>query len=104
MDRWITVSCMNLVKYVREEMENYRLYTVVPRLLEFLEQLTNWYVRLNRPRLKGDKGEAEAHVSLTVLTSVVIKTTILMSPCVPFITDMMYQNLVKMVLPDTLYY
>jgi isoleucyl-tRNA synthetase len=37
-------------------MEKYRLYTVVPELLRFLENLTNWYVRLNRPRFKGENG------------------------------------------------
>jgi isoleucyl-tRNA synthetase len=35
-------------------MEKYRLYTVVPKLLNFVENLTNWYVRLNRQRLKGE--------------------------------------------------
>jgi len=38
-------------------MEKYRLYTVVPKLLKFLENLTNWFVRLNRLRLKGENGD-----------------------------------------------
>lgn len=33
-------------------ISEYRLYTVVPRLLQFLDELTNLYIRLNRPRLK----------------------------------------------------
>ena len=37
-------------------MDNYKLYNVVKPLLGFLDQLSNWYVRLNRPRMKGDKG------------------------------------------------
>lgn len=37
-------------------MKHYRLYTVVPRLLKFLEDLTNTYIKLNRPRIKGDEG------------------------------------------------
>merc|ERR1719264_1726842 len=44
MDKWMCSSINGLVKFVHNEMENYRLYTVVPRLLSFLEQLTNWYV------------------------------------------------------------
>jgi len=35
-------------------MNDYKLYNVVPQLITFLEHLTNWYVRLNRPRLRGD--------------------------------------------------
>lgn len=41
-------------------MKAYRLYTVVPRLVGFIEQLTNWYVRLNRNRLKGSEGAESA--------------------------------------------
>ena len=43
-----------MIKYVRNEMDNYRLYNVVRHLVTFLENLTNWYVRLNRNRMKGD--------------------------------------------------
>jgi len=37
-------------------MQYYRLYTVVPKLLKFLDDLTNVYIKLNRPRIKGDEG------------------------------------------------
>lgn len=37
-------------------MVHYRLYTVVPKLLRFLEDLTNTYIKLNRSRIKGDEG------------------------------------------------
>lgn len=49
-----------LSQFVHTEMKAYRLYTVVPRLVEFIEQLTNWYVRLNRNRLKGTEGADSA--------------------------------------------
>ena len=55
MDQWIIGSCQNLIKSVRNEMENYRLYAVLPLLLKFLDNLTNWYVKLNRKRIKGEK-------------------------------------------------
>jgi len=50
MDRWIVSATQNLIKLVRAEMDSYHLYNVVRPLLSFLDQLTNWYVRLNRPR------------------------------------------------------
>lgn len=52
MDRWVLASCQSLIKFIREEMGAYRLYTVVPRLLKLVDTLTNWYVRFNRKRLK----------------------------------------------------
>lgn len=52
--------CVVSPQFVHTEMKAYRLYTVVPRLVEFIEQLTNCYVRLNRNRLKGSEGAESA--------------------------------------------
>jgi isoleucyl-tRNA synthetase len=54
MDLWIMSSSQSLISYVRDQMATYHLDTVAPRLLNFLDELTNWYVRLNRPRIKGE--------------------------------------------------
>lgn len=67
-------------------MGQYKLYNVVPQLIKFLQQLTNWYVRLNRPRLKGDISDEDMHTSLNVLFDTLLKTTVLMGPVVPFLT------------------
>jgi isoleucyl-tRNA synthetase len=74
-------------------MNEYKLYNVVPQLIKFLELLTNWYVRLNRQRLKGEADEESMEISLNVLFDVLLKTNVLMSPHVPFITEHMYQNM-----------
>lgn len=52
MDRWILSFTQSLLIFVRKEMAAYRLYTVVPRLIKFIDNLTNWYVRMNRKRFK----------------------------------------------------
>lgn len=59
MDRYIIAANQHLIRDVRKEMDDYRLYSVVKHILEFLENLTNWYVRLNRPRMKGEENTAE---------------------------------------------
>ena len=104
LDKWVIASNQHLIKFVREEMEAYRLYTVVPKLLKFLDALTNTYVRLNRNRIKGDNGREEQTIALTVLFDVLLNVTILMSPFVPFITEMIYQNLAKCLPKDSTYY
>lgn len=103
MDSWITITSHNLTKYVRKEMEAYRLYNVVPRVMEFLESLTNWYIKLNRPRIRGEKGDQEAATSLNVLFNAVLRQTILMSPLVPFITEYFYQDLQRCIRADSPY-
>ncbi|CAO3681379.1 hypothetical protein G6F70_004113 [Rhizopus microsporus] len=93
MDRWILASCQSLIKFIREEMGAYRLYTVVPRLLHMIEDLTNWYVRFNRRRLKGENGLEEAKFSMNTLYEVLFTLCLTMAPFTPFLTENMYQNL-----------
>ena len=54
MDKWIIAATENLIKTVKHNMGKYDLSASVPKLIQFLEQLTNWYVRLNRQRIKGE--------------------------------------------------
>lgn len=67
MDRWILARCQSLIKLVQEEMSAYRLYTVVPSLLALIDELTNWYIRFNRRRLKGENGPEDTMMALTCL-------------------------------------
>jgi len=99
MDQWIFASMHGLIQFVRKEMEAYRLYTVVPQLVDFLEDLTNWYVRLNRDRMRGSNGLEEAFTSLSALYEVLLNVTVCLAPVVPFITEHIYQNLAR-ALPD----
>jgi isoleucyl-tRNA synthetase len=48
-------------------MEAYRLYTILPRLLELIDELTNWYIRFNRRRLKGEDGKEDTIAALNTL-------------------------------------
>ena len=64
MDRWILANIQSLLRYVNDELSAYRLYTVVPRLLNLLDDTTNWYIRFNRRRLKGEFGVTETTHSL----------------------------------------
>lgn len=93
MDRWILASCQSLIKFVRKEMEAYRLYTVVPRLLQLIDELTNWYLRFNRRRLKGENGPEDAVAAMNTLFEVLLTLCKTMSPFTPFITETIYQGL-----------
>lgn len=96
-DVWISAATQGLIKFVHEEMRAYRLYTVMPALVRFVTQLTNWYVRLNRDRLKGlEGGEGESETGLQVLYDVLLDVTVLMSPFTPFVTEYFYQHLRKL--------
>ncbi|KAF2322172.1 hypothetical protein GH714_008145 [Hevea brasiliensis] len=95
LDQWINSATQSLVHFVRQEMDAYRLYTVVPYLLKFLDNLTNIYVRFNRKRLKGRTGEEDCWTALSTLYSVLLTSCKVMSPFTPFFTEVLYQNMRK---------
>ena len=94
MDCWLLASLQTLIKTVHVEIgENYKLYNVAPPLVAYLEQITNWYLRLNRDRLKGDGGEADWHDALSTAYTVLLNMCIAMAPVTPFIVEHQFQNL-----------
>ncbi|CAL1399838.1 unnamed protein product [Linum trigynum] len=95
LDQWINSATRSLVHFVRKEMDAYRLYTVVPYLLKFLDDLTNVYVRFNRKRLKGRTGEEGCRIALSTLYNVLLTACKVMSSFTPFFTEVLYQNMRK---------
>jgi isoleucyl-tRNA synthetase len=99
MDKWILSLTNTLLKFVQVEMAAYRLYTVVPKLVNFIDQLTNWYIRLNRKRIRGNDGDQERLSALNTLFIVILTITKAMAPFTPFFTEYLYQNL-RVLLPE----
>merc|ERR550525_1106959 len=97
MDQWIISFTQSLLAFVAKEMAAYRLYTVIPRLIKFIDNLTNWYVRMNRRRLKGEGGKEDCLAALHTLFGVLITMVRIMAPFTPFLTEKMYQQLRKKV-------
>lgn len=100
MDKWITSFTQSLIQFVMTEMAAYRLYTVVPRLTKFIDHLTNWYVRMNRKRLKGENGVNDCQVALDTLFGVLFDMVRVMAPFTPFLTELMYKTL-RQLLPGS---
>ena len=96
VDVWILAASLGLVEFVHQEMKAYRLYTVVPRLVDFIDQLTKWYVRLNRFRIKGESGLEDALLGLNVLYDVLTTMSQIMAPFTPFFSEYLYQHLRKL--------
>lgn len=94
MDKWIISFTQSLLLFVKREMAAYRLYTVLPRLMKFIDNLTNWYVRTNRKRLKGEGNTKEdCRAALDTLFSVLFTIVRVFAPFTPFLTEHMYQNM-----------
>lgn len=102
MDRWIISRLQSLISSVATHMEAYKLYLVVPQLVSFIEDLTNWYIRLNRRRFWGDanssnevKLTSDQQTAYSTLFHVLLQFSKIFAPFAPFIADQLYQNLLE---------
>ncbi len=93
LDRWILSRLQTLKGSVAREMDAYRLYNVVPSLFEFIEELTNWYIRLNRGRFWGEGMTADKIAAYTVLYAVLRELSLVMAPFAPFLSEHLYLRL-----------
>jgi isoleucyl-tRNA synthetase len=95
LDRWLLSNLQTLIKDVTHEMNHYRLYTVVPRLFHFIEDLTNWYIRLNRRRFwEGDLTDDKCH-AYSALYTALKELSKIMAPFAPFLSEHVFQELKK---------
>jgi isoleucyl-tRNA synthetase len=95
LDRWILSVLQSLIAEINVQMEGYYLYKVIPPMLGFIDDLTNWYIRRSRRRFwkageSSDKGAAYAtlYEALTTFAKV-------LAPVMPFVSESIYQQLVK---------
>ncbi|XP_057335552.1 isoleucine--tRNA ligase, cytoplasmic-like [Microplitis mediator] len=100
MDKWILSFTQTLLKLLKEEMKAYKLYNVVPKLVKYIDNLTNWYVRMNRKRIKGDGGTKDCEHALNTLFYVIYTMVRINAPFTPFLSEFMYQRLLPW-LPKT---
>ncbi len=95
IDRWILSVLQSLVRDVNHEMEAYRLYAVVPRLVSFIDDLTNWYVRRSRERFWKTEDDGDKTNAFATLYEVLTTFSKVLAPFMPFLTEVVYQRLVR---------
>lgn len=95
LDQWINSKLQTLITNVTREMDGYRLYNVVPELFQFIEDLTNWYIRLNRRRFWEDGLTDDKCQAYSTLYTTVKCISTLMAPFAPFLSEHVYQELKK---------
>ncbi|MHA7836000.1 MAG: isoleucine--tRNA ligase [bacterium] len=100
LDRWILSVLQSLVRDVDAEMEAYRLYAVVPRLVGFIDDLTNWYVRRSRERFWKTEDDRDKSGAFATLFEVLSTFSRALAPFMPFLTEAVHQRLVRPVDPD----
>jgi len=100
LDIWVNGELQKLTKAVHDEVGAYRLYTVLPQLVVFINDLNNWYIRLNRGRLKGNGGVDDCTCALSTLYKVLLQMSKILAPFTPFFTEYVFQHLKLLGAPE----
>ena len=94
MDKWILSKLNSLVKLVDGDLARYEITESSRALQDFVDVLSNWYVRRGRERYWGSEMTDDKAAAYTTLYTVLVTLSKLTAPYTPFIAEMMYLNLV----------
>ena len=95
MDKWLLSKLNSVVKEVDQDLNDYKIPETARALQEFVDDMSNWYVRRSRERFwaKGmEQDKINAYMTLYTALVTICKAA---APMVPFITEEIYQNLVR---------
>ncbi|MDR3002408.1 MAG: isoleucine--tRNA ligase [Fibromonadaceae bacterium] len=95
LDLWIIAVLQDLSKKVETEMAAYKLYTVVPIILSFVDDLTNWYVRRSRRRFWKSDNDSDKNYAYATLYKALVDFSKILAPFLPFLAEEIYQILVR---------
>jgi len=99
LDQWIISKMQTLIENTNKEMDQYKLYNVIPHLFDFIDDLTNWYIRLNRKRFWADNSDEhreDKESAYHALYFTLRELSKLMAPFAPFLSEYLYLELDKL--------
>lgn len=97
MDKWILSRLHTLIKTVDEHLENYRIFEASRDMQNFVDDLSNWYVRRSRERFWQSDMPQDKINAYKTLHTVLVTLAKISAPFIPFMAEQVYQNLVKSV-------
>ncbi len=101
LDRWVLSELNELVAEVDVCMDSYDPTNAGRRIQEFVDRLSNWYVRRSRRRFwRSEEGDADKLSGYLTLHTCLVTVAKLMAPLAPFVAEEIYQNLVCTVDPE----
>ncbi len=100
MDEWVLSRLNQLVKKVDDDLQSYRVPESAGAIEKFVDELSNWYVRRCRERFWGKGMDDTKEAAFITLYTVLETLSRLLAPYLPFMSESMYQNLVRSVDPD----
>jgi len=100
LDRWILSELNRLIKDITDSLERYDPTSAGRKLEEFIDGLSNWYVRRGRRRFWKSENDADKQAAHATLYHCLVTLTKLVAPFTPFIAEELFQNLVRTCYPE----
>jgi isoleucyl-tRNA synthetase len=97
LDRWLMGELTRLNRDVTSALDNYDVAPAAGACARFLDQLTNWYIRRSRRRFWKSDDDQDKRYAYATLYRALTDFTIMLAPFLPFLSEEIYQNLVRSV-------
>ncbi len=100
LDKWILSKMHSLIKEATYNYDVFRVDKFMRSFERFLDDLSNWYIRRNRRRFWKAEDDSDKLTAYQTLYEVLFTTIRLLAPCLPFVSEEIYQNLVRSSIGD----
>jgi isoleucyl-tRNA synthetase len=100
LDRWLLARLNQVVARMIEALDNYDAFAATLVVEALIDDLTNWYVRRSRRRFWRSEQDSDKQAAYATLYHTLVKLAKLLAPFTPFVTEAIYQNLVRAVQPN----
>ena len=102
MDKWLLSKMNSMVKCVDDNLMNYQIPEAARSLQEFVDDMSNWYVRRSRERFWAKGMEQDKINAYMTLYTALVTAAKAAAPMIPFMTEQIYQNIVRKIDADAL--
>ncbi|MEM2092352.1 MAG: isoleucine--tRNA ligase [Candidatus Bathyarchaeia archaeon] len=100
LDRWILSRLNVLIKDVTKYLEDFNPYDAAISIERFVDELSTWYIRRSRRRFWKSERDEDKNAAYTTLYTCLTTLIKLLAPFIPFLTEEIYQNIVRSVNPE----
>jgi isoleucyl-tRNA synthetase len=95
LDRWVVSEMNTLIKTVDEKLEKYDVYGSTKLIENFIDNLSNWYIRRSRKRFWKSENDEDKKQAYETLHYVLVELSKLIAPFTPFVAEEVFKNLTK---------
>lgn len=99
-DRWLVLRTNDYIEKATKYMDDYKTYALVREFEVFVDDISNWYIRTNRRRFWKTEDEQDKMVAYWTLFTALNACVQTMAPIIPFMTEHIWQNLTRKVMPN----